>query len=84
MSMSKWQPIETAPRDGSVILVWWPRDKPYTASGFTSVTWEEWLNGWALVVCGDMAASDALDQKPTHWMQVEPPLIETDGNKKSE
>ena len=64
-----WQPIETAPRDGTHILVlmegavieaWWE-------TGF-----EEWLGNWDCVTlpshgCGCCYSSNA---EPTHWMPL--------------
>lgn len=64
-----WQPIETAPKDGSGFIGWWPESKnmPY---GFT---W--WLTGWPWA--DQWYRTDhrqyAVGQ-PTHWMPLpEPP-----------
>jgi len=74
--MSEWQPIETAPRDGTRILVHY-RSGPYTkqcwsaneASRFIRVA--RWKDGkWIL----DMPGHYRTDA--THWMPL-PPAPET-------
>lgn len=70
--MSEWQPIETAPLDGTRILVcagkkivtvrFW-RGK-WTVYGYDEIRWLGWLTGarqW-LVLGSDMP--------PTHWMPL--------------
>lgn len=58
--MSKWQPIETAPKDGSDILAHWK------ASGTSHVVYYA-LGRW----CDDC---DDEISTPTHWMPLpEPP-----------
>lgn len=57
--MTKWQPIETAPKDAHEILVY--------EDGEMSITyWNKYAECWDYdVVC---------DSKPTHWMPLpEPP-----------
>lgn len=64
--MSEWQPIETAPKDGTVVLVWGTHNRcpgnprhPYPA---------RWSNGWWL------AEGNAGIDYGTHWMPLpEPP-----------
>ncbi len=71
-----WQPIETAPKDGTTVLAWnfefgskETRNITYTpgSPGFEAGLkdrWWEWLepkNGWAL------------KWKPTHWMPLPAP-----------
>ena len=60
--MSEWQPIETAPKDGTDILASWfaPR-KPWRAIGVLRWHADEWLTrpgDWGM--------------KPTHWMSLPP------------
>jgi hypothetical protein len=74
-----WQPIETAPKDGSTVLLWcvraWERDKPFPVTAY----WHRPggkpgpKEHWALVECGGYAEDDELSGDPTHWMNVEPP-----------
>ena len=57
-----WQPIETAPRDGSEILV--------AANGLISlVIWYDGL-GWQLSETGKNAEDADLCFEPTHWMPL--------------
>ena len=58
-----WMPIETAPRDGTNIIVYAPVDG-VTASKFTLGCWQR-----LTVVYGDFPSND-----PTHWQPLpEPP-----------
>lgn len=58
---SQWQPIETAPRDGSPILVNWYGD----ASDSAVIVY--WSNGWET---GDSRQYEELH--PDVWMQLPP------------
>lgn len=80
--MSAWQPIETAPKDGTVIDLWvddpqwgatrecdmrWIKHTRYYRNGRTEDV-EGW--GWPGLDEPDFLS----DGKPTHWMPVpEPP-----------
>ena len=55
--MPKWQPIATAPKDESAILVTWPKGVPAVAQ------WAKACDKWA-VVGSDIFLS------PTHWMPL--------------
>jgi hypothetical protein len=57
--MNNWQPIETAPRDKTKILVWTGRD-------FDILWWSERLNGWTFN--DDWEVDD-----PTHWQPLPAP-----------
>ena len=70
--MSKWQPIETAPRDGTPILGYSRRLPPKARIG--TIMWVEphWQVGGSEWAGGALAMwmSD-----PTHWMPLpEPPV----------
>jgi hypothetical protein len=62
-----WRPISTAPKDGTVIVVWNPQ-QPETARfvrwGMSAIYKSE---GWVTRKGNIMA------WQPTHWMPVEPP-----------
>lgn len=64
----KWQPIETAPRDGTVVLVndTTPGFTPWVAARYFSCA--EWL-GW---VYDDETLTDSnpIGPNPTHWLPV--------------
>ena len=76
-----WQPIETAPLDGTTVILWWGGD--YAALG----SWEcfeggnedgtGWVFGWSLrderlSLNGDGWLVYDDEPKPTHW-QPKPP-----------
>jgi hypothetical protein len=73
----KWQPIETAPRDGSEFQCWWSgtweprcrfdtdreRFQYWGRTDFDQYSWDEW----------------PVDQ-PTHWMPLPPPPSASDAH----
>ena len=61
--MSAWQPIKTAPKDGSTIIIYHPRiECVYTT------WWDERVRMWSGVEYG------SIDPGPSHWMPLpEPP-----------
>ena len=68
--MSKWQPIETAPTDGTPILLWpftyitiWTgRSAGKVVLGFYDYMEEEWFN-----------PEERQTFEPTHWMSLPKP-----------
>ena len=57
----EWQPVSTAPKDGSAILAW--------AEGTTTtVYWDEGLESWELCQCG--AFADSGEFWPQYWMPL--------------
>ena len=74
-----WQPIETAPKDGTSILLFQPDDAniwcPCREKQMTTYTFVGWFDrnhcagpNW---VCSEY---DAFEKSPTHWMPLpEPP-----------
>ena len=62
IDMMKWQPIETAPRDGTYIDIWSPRD-----GRVTEVFWDTEGDDW-------VSLCTVWSGNPTHWMPLpEPP-----------
>jgi hypothetical protein len=59
---NEWQPIETAPTDGTEVYGW------CEASGHDIV--EFWGHGWRVVAYG-------YDRRPTHWKPIPAPPIVT-------
>lgn len=59
----QWQPIETAPKDGTRILVW---SQEYGGRGPLVLFWmdEHWREPANLL---------SLRVPPTHWMPIPPP-----------
>lgn len=60
-----WQPIETAPKDGTAVLV-------YDGQDMTTVKWCSHWKTWDLIECGSFA-SDGWTSGLTHWMPLPPP-----------
>ena len=61
-----WQPIETAPRDGTIVLLWDGRK-------ITTASYDPDYGGsWDLVVCGDYAESSEF-YGATHWHTLPAP-----------
>ncbi len=70
--MSEWQPIETAPKDGTDVLIGWfelPGQKSMTIVFWHSFR-KAWCNTWTLF------SANAVSQ-PTHWMPLPEPPQET-------
>jgi hypothetical protein len=63
-----WQPIETAPRDGTRILVWWRGRRSQTMVRISRCTQP---HGSPYVWVTDGTGRDTLE--PTHWMPLPPP-----------
>ena len=67
-----WQPIETAPKDGTRVLAFVPGEN----GGPRILNWcsdAEWLHGWEDergVILKDHPSSSGA---PTHWMPLPPP-----------
>ena len=66
-----WQPIETAPKDGTRILAYWPADSFYAHE----MQCETWFGQSLGRDCWQSPYEDADDStSPTHWMPLpEPP-----------
>ena len=68
--MSEWQPIETAPMDGTDILVCVTRNLP--DDGWETIQWVDWQT--KRVRWPTYRDRDDIPFPPTHWMPLpEPP-----------
>lgn len=72
--MSEWKQIETAPKDGTSILLYSSKE-PITEGWFeTSLEWgrpcNSWTNGWETSNGCDVGYNRLY---PTHWMPLPPP-----------
>ena len=71
--MGEWQPIETAPKDGSYFLAanhagaWVAMWLPFAASGF------KFDHPWRSVMLNHNHIPSAHRTAPTHWMPLPPP-----------
>ena len=75
-----WMPIETAPKDGTEILLCRAYDadgRPIVGNTFRlfvqRASWWEGEEQW--VVYCDLPQEPVLFFKPTHWMRVPPPPL---------
>ena len=80
-----WLPIESAPKDGTRIMLWNGGDEPVFAHWDTSLEWgkgsrpvNDWVSDW-LTVDGYDAGADRV-HSPTHWQ----PLPSDPGESSSE
>ena len=75
--MSEWQPIETAPRDGTVILLAWSRRNERFNTAVRPGFWDKDRKNfpWVAVIEGcSYAAFDAWrEDGPTHWHPLPDP-----------
>lgn len=75
--MSEWQPIETAPKDGGPVLLWFPWGKTVDSdTGFNGIRfiglWSS--DGDGGPVCWrDPEDFEALGDNATHWMPLPAP-----------
>jgi hypothetical protein len=69
IEMTEWQPIETAPKDGTAILIW-PANASFYGDEATSyvVRWHDWKEAWIEASGEEYAAF-----YPTHWMPLPAP-----------
>lgn len=66
---SEWQPIETAPKDGTIVLLYIP-----WMSGYDVVSASWGYASWCLTQAGTRCESADADGSATHWMPLpEPP-----------
>lgn len=68
--MTKWQPIETAPKDGRDVLVWDEETR-------TTIHWGNaahvLIYGWIKIAHADPQDPDLMQPQPTHWMPLPQP-----------
>lgn len=62
---TNWQPIETAPRDGTLVDLWLTDGRRET-----ECRWSTSVGGWWRF---DENATDVPVDNPTHWMPIPPP-----------
>ncbi len=78
--MSEWQPIETAPRDGTVVLLGRDVGEPWgfvRGYGHFEGKADELISGWLSYGLYDPPGNLGLGN-PTHWMPLPaPPKDET-------
>jgi hypothetical protein len=75
--MSEWQPIETAPKDGTHIILFWPyvTDEGHVTSGYWYLPGEGEIAGWHSWDVNGYATP------PTHWMPLPAPPLDLTGER---
>ena len=58
-----WRPVETAPRDGQWVMLWWPRREQFPVFGYFEAG--RWHSRYTLSFDGD--------PQPTHWLSIPAP-----------
>ena len=66
LQQQQWQPIESAPRDGTKILIWVEDDENYIVSW---CEWKEYGQDW------DWYDDNCISHKPTHFMPLPKPPV---------
>ena len=81
MNKPEWQPIETAPKTSSSILVWVPENKCTFCVTWIgpqetceSGGWSIFGGGWRICSTRDMV------QRPSHWMPLPEPPTQENGS----
>jgi hypothetical protein len=75
----KWQPIETAPKDGRRCLIYVPRQPTASDPSEFTVYVASYVGGresgdvWFTMLRGKKATHGEDIYKPTHWMPLPPP-----------
>ena len=75
-----WSPIDTAPKDGTPILVYGKRDLHLNGGtgvdAWLTAKWEEWkgVADWRWLEGADREDDNRLLFEPTHWTQLSKPL----------
>lgn len=79
--MSDWLPIDSAPKDGTVLLLHVPESRAQgrVVMGYWSATDEEPEEDCWYMCCGLDAAS-MIDVPVTHWQPLPPPPTQSAGH----
>jgi hypothetical protein len=78
LPVQQWQPISTAPKDGSPVFLWLPelhgwREGPWRGSW--SITEKQWTVHAPFAI-GDKAVQFTALPAPTHWSALPPPPVD--------
>ena len=71
-----WRPIETAPRDGTLVLLWAESIGLHVAYLHQEWSWTKFrvIRTWQALWCEKQSGDEDEGIKPTHWMPLpEPP-----------
>ena len=80
MSEQEWRPIETAPKDGTRVLVAGDDDGGRVAGGVVEARWfrqpQHRMEGWLAFFNEDPAFDPGCFISPTHWMPLPAPPVQ--------
>lgn len=65
----RWQPIETAPKDGTIIDLWYPSEPRRV----TNCRWYKKSKYWGTERTPRTDHIESREENPTHWMLVVEP-----------
>lgn len=73
--MSEWEPIETAPKDGTHVLIY--QTDVLAPNHYVAAYDDEWGNGegWWVVCDGKVPDLPLRGPQPTHWMRLPDPPV---------
>lgn len=75
-----WQPIETAPKDGTKVLLFFPG--PFNDKAENGIVTGQWTGNTDRWWLSAIWASSNAHQNPTHWMPLPiPPAARKEGEK---
>lgn len=68
----KWKPIESAPKDGTTILLYYPNEENAVTSGWWYEEYEgdEYKYGYWKVASLPSHGCGCENSEPTHWMEL--------------
>lgn len=69
----EWQPIETAPRDGTPVLLWLRAPWCEARIARWHAPWSAWIDPKSTPIMPDDEAFGIGRDLPTHWAKLEPP-----------
>jgi len=70
----QWQPIETAPKDGREVILWFPHKSIAINGHYGEVSDGDWESGYRTwmewLVADELWFQEDPSQAPTHWMPL--------------
>lgn len=73
-----WQPIETAPKDGESVLLYFPDGAPWNEGNIGIGFWAgDGSDNWYASECDSHNMTADGQRNPTHWMPLPVPPINT-------
>jgi len=71
--MSKWLPIESAPKDGENVMLYAPTENYEVCIGWYGDTTKKWFACGSEATASDGAGDWQTVYQPTHWMPLPAP-----------